>query len=56
MLPGILLVSRNLEHVLLAVISVGLLGATSLQGPKLFWSEKSTDKKVLKVNMYSSTV
>ena len=54
MLPGVLLVSRNLECALLPVIFVGLLGSTSLQGTNLDWSEKSTDTKVLRFTKYSS--
>lgn len=54
MLPGVLLVSRNLECALLPVIFVGLLGSTSLQGTNLDWSEKSTDTKVLRFSKYSS--
>ena len=50
MLPGVLLVSRNLERVLLSVMFVGLLGDTSLQVTKLNRSDKSPQTILLKIN------
>ena len=56
MLPGVLLVSRNLERVLLSVIFVGLLGDTSLQVTNLNRSDMSTQTILLKVNKGFSSI
>lgn len=56
MLPGVLLVSRNLECALLPVMFVRLLGSTSLQATNLDGPEKPTHTRVLKFIKYFSKV